>query len=105
MIGSVFYALNNLLNLIYTIKRKTKFQFIIYTISTNEWSDSITYINSCLSKATSLIFDYYDISNEFTTAIYTSFKANDITSSDIESLIYSLVLNVITILELHHVSV
>jgi O-antigen/teichoic acid export membrane protein len=34
MIGSVFYALNNLLNLIYTIKRKTKFQFIIYTIST-----------------------------------------------------------------------
>ena len=34
MLGSSFYALNNLLNLIYTIKRKTKFQFIIYFIST-----------------------------------------------------------------------
>lgn len=34
MIGSSFYALNNLLNLIYTIKRKTKYQFIIYAIST-----------------------------------------------------------------------
>lgn len=34
MIGSSFYALNNLLNLIYTIKRKTKYQFIIYVIST-----------------------------------------------------------------------
>lgn len=34
MIGSSFYALNNLLNLIYTIKRKTKYQFIIYAVST-----------------------------------------------------------------------
>jgi len=33
MIGSSFYALNNLLNLIYTIKRKTKYQFIIYLVS------------------------------------------------------------------------
>ena len=33
MIGSSFYALNNLLNLIYTIKRKTRYQFIIYIIS------------------------------------------------------------------------
>ena len=34
MVGSTFYALNNLLNLIYTIKRKTKCQFIIYVVST-----------------------------------------------------------------------
>ena len=34
MVGSTFYALNNLLNLIYTIKRKTKYQFIIYVVST-----------------------------------------------------------------------
>lgn len=34
MVGSTFYALNNLLNLIYTIKRKTKYQFIIYIVST-----------------------------------------------------------------------
>ena len=33
MIVSSFYALNNLLNLIYTIKRKTKYQFIIYLVS------------------------------------------------------------------------
>ena len=33
MIGSSFYALNNLLNVVYTIKRKTKYQFIIYLIS------------------------------------------------------------------------
>lgn len=34
MIGSTFYALNNFLNLIYTIKRKTRYQFIIYVIAT-----------------------------------------------------------------------
>ena len=33
MIGSSFYALNNLLNVVYTIKRKTKYQFIIYLVS------------------------------------------------------------------------
>ena len=33
MVGSSFYALNNILNVLYTIKRKTKLQFIIYLIS------------------------------------------------------------------------
>ena len=38
---------------------------LTYTILTNEWSDSTNYINACLSKPTSLIFDYYDVSNEY----------------------------------------
>ena len=38
---------------------------LTYTILTNEWSDSTNYINTCLSKPTSLIFDYYDVSNEY----------------------------------------
>ena len=43
--------------------------------------------NKLLAKLFSM---YYDISYEFTNAIYTSFMAKDITASDIESLIYSL---------------
>ena len=38
---------------------------LIYNIITNEWSNYNTYLNNCLSKLSSLFFDYYDITNEF----------------------------------------
>ena len=38
---------------------------LIYNINTNEWSNYYTYLNSCLSKLSSLFFDFYDITNEF----------------------------------------
>ena len=38
---------------------------LIYNINTNEWSNFNTYLNSCLSKLSTLFFDYYDITNEF----------------------------------------
>ncbi len=34
MLGASFFALNSFMNLIYTIERKTKYQFIVYLIST-----------------------------------------------------------------------
>jgi hypothetical protein len=37
---------------------------LIYNINTNEWSNFNTYLNSCLSKLSTLFFDYYDITNE-----------------------------------------
>ena len=45
---------------------------LTYNITTNEWSDYSTYINGCLSKPTSLLFDYYDISNEYFLYCYQS---------------------------------
>ena len=45
------------------INNNNNCECLTYSITTNEWSDSTTYINSCLSKKTSLILDYYDISN------------------------------------------
>jgi len=38
---------------------------LVYNINTNEWSNYFTYLNSCLSKLSSLFFDYYDITNEY----------------------------------------
>ena len=38
---------------------------LIYNININEWSNYNTYLNSCLSKLSSLFFNYYEITNEF----------------------------------------
>ena len=38
---------------------------LTYMVVTNEWSDYTTYINSCLSKRTTLFLDYYEFSNEY----------------------------------------
>ena len=45
-------------------------KFITYNITNNQWSDYITYINGCLSDITSLFFDYYEISNEYSLYYY-----------------------------------
>ena len=36
-----------------------------YNINTNEWGNYYTYLNSCLSKLSSLFFDYFDVTNEY----------------------------------------
>ena len=36
-----------------------------YNINTNEWGNYYTYLNSCLSKLSSLFFDYFDVANEY----------------------------------------
>ena len=50
---------------------------LIYTITTNEWSEINTYINGCLSKSSSFFFDYYDMSDEYFVYCYqTNSKIN-----------------------------
>ena len=45
---------------------------LYYDSLTNEWSDSSTYLYGCLSTKNSLIFDYYDNSNEYFLYCYQS---------------------------------
>ena len=38
---------------------------LTYMVIINDWSDNTIYINSCLSKRTTLFFDYYELSNQY----------------------------------------
>ena len=45
---------------------------LTYCITSNQWNDYSTYINSCLSNVISLFFDYYEISDEYFLYCYQS---------------------------------